>query len=80
MPVSKLAVSMAPELVARVDRLVKERRFRNRSHAIQVALREKLDRIEHTRLARECRKLDPAEERGLADEGLTEELAEWPEY
>ncbi len=31
-------------------------------------------------LARECAKLDPRYERRLADEGLAEDLADWPEY
>ena len=31
-------------------------------------------------LARECSKLDPKYEQALAEEGLTMELEEWPEY
>ena len=31
-------------------------------------------------LAQECAKLDPAFEKALAEEGLSEDLAEWPEY
>ena len=68
------------ELLARLDRLVKERRFPNRSRALQEALRDKLDRIERTRLARECAKLDPAVEQQMADEGLAEDLKQWPAY
>ncbi len=41
---------------------------------------EKLLRIERSRLAQECAKLDPAFEKALAEEGLSEELKEWPEY
>jgi hypothetical protein len=40
---------------------------------------EKLQRIERSRLAQECAKLDPAFEKALAEEGLSEELKEWPE-
>jgi hypothetical protein len=36
--------------------------------------------MEHGRLARECNKLDPAFEKALAEEGMSEELSEWPEY
>jgi len=54
--------------------------FPNRSQAIQEAVEEKLSRLEHGRLARECAKLDPAFEKALAEEGLSEELAEWPVY
>jgi hypothetical protein len=31
-------------------------------------------------LAEECAKLDPAFEKAMADEGLTEDLSQWPEY
>lgn len=79
MAVTKLAVSMDPRLVNRLDRLVKARAFRSRSQAVQVAVLEKLDRLERRRLARECAKLDPAVERALAEEGMAEELSRWPE-
>ena len=36
--------------------------------------------IEKSRLAQECAKLDPTFEKALAEEGLSEDLAEWPEY
>ncbi|MDY6953349.1 MAG: CopG family transcriptional regulator, partial [Thermodesulfobacteriota bacterium] len=64
----------------RLDNLVKSRTFPNRSRAIQEAVREKLSRIDKTRLARECSKLDPKYEQPLAEEGLATELEEWPEY
>jgi Arc/MetJ-type ribon-helix-helix transcriptional regulator len=80
MAASKFTVSMSPELLARLDRLVESRKFRSRSQAVQVAVRENLQRIERTRLARECRNLDPDAERSLAEEGLSQELTEWPEY
>ena len=44
--------------------------FRNRSQAIETALAEKLSRLARTRLAEECAKLDPTEERLLANECL----------
>jgi metal-responsive CopG/Arc/MetJ family transcriptional regulator len=77
---AKVAVTLDSELVDRVDRLVKARRFPNRSQAIEVALAEKLDRLEQGRLARECAKLSPKEERALADEGLAVDHESWPEY
>ncbi len=77
---AKIAITLDDDLVARIDSLVLERRFPNRSRAIQEAVEEKLSRIEHTRLAVECAKLDPAFEQQLADEGLSGDLAEWPEY
>lgn len=77
---SKIAISLDEQVLNRVDRLVKEAAFPNRSQAIQAAVEEKLERLDRSRLARECTKLDPEFERSLAEEGLTEELAEWPEY
>jgi Arc/MetJ-type ribon-helix-helix transcriptional regulator len=63
-----------------VDRLVEEDLFPSRSRAIQEALKEKLERIERGRLARECATLDPAYEQELADEGIEQDLKEWPKY
>lgn len=80
MPRSKVAVSLDERALERVDRLVREGVFPSRSRAIEAALEEKLERLERTRLARECAKLDPAEERALAEEGMSEELAAWPAY
>ena len=80
MPKTKVAVSLDSKLVDRLNTLVSQARFPNRSQAIEVALEEKLDRLSRVRLARECAKLDPREERGLAEEGMREELASWPEY
>ena len=39
-----------------------------------------LERLERSRLARECAKLDPEFEKAMAEEGMSEELAQWPEY
>jgi metal-responsive CopG/Arc/MetJ family transcriptional regulator len=77
---TKVAVTLEATLVGRVDRLVREARFPNRSHAIEVALAEKLERLDRTLLAQECAKLNPAVERALADEGLESDVASWPEY
>jgi metal-responsive CopG/Arc/MetJ family transcriptional regulator len=76
----KVAVTLDAGLLDQVDTLVRERRFPNRSQAIESALAEKLERLRRTRLARECAKLDPAEERRLADEGLAEDIESWPAY
>lgn len=59
---------------------MKKRVFPNRSQAIEEAVAEKLARLEKSRLALECAKLDPMFEKALAEEGLSEDLAEWPEY
>jgi metal-responsive CopG/Arc/MetJ family transcriptional regulator len=80
MPKTKLAVTLDSKLVGEVDNLVRERRFANRSQAIEAAVAEKLERIAQTRLARECAKLDPAEERALSEESLVAGNETWPEY
>ena len=77
---AKVAVSLDESLLNRLDRLVGKAVFPNRSQAIQIAVEEKLERLERSRLARECAKLDPDFEKSLAEEGLSEELSGWPEY
>ncbi len=77
---SKVAISLDESTLNRLDKLVQKQVFPNRSQAIQEAVAEKLARLERSRLARECAKLDPAFEKALAEEGLSEDLAEWPEY
>ena len=77
---SKVAISLDESILTRLDRLVREKVFPNRSRAIEEAVKEKLARLEKSRLAQECAKLDPTFEKALAEEGLSEDLAEWPEY
>lgn len=77
---SKVAVSLDEGILRRLDQLVRRAVFPNRSQAIQSAVEEKLARIERSRLARECAKLDPAYEKALAEEGMSEDLSQWPEY
>ena len=71
---------MDKDLLTELDRLVNARIFRSRSQAVQLAVKEKIDRLAKTRLARECLKLDKDEEQALAEEGLTTELSGWPDY
>ena len=77
---AKIAITMDERTVQRLDRLVKERVLPNRSKAIQDAVEEKLEKLERNRLARECAKLDPTVEKAMAEEGMGEELEQWPEY
>lgn len=80
MSVAKVTISIESNLLRKVDILVKERVFSNRSQAIQSAVEEKVSRLDSNRLARECAKLDKTLEQALADEGLASEVAEWLEY
>ena len=77
---AKVAITLERETLTRLDQLVAQHTFPSRSRAIQVAVQEKIERLEKGRLARECAKLDPEFEKALADEGITEDMAEWPEY
>lgn len=80
MPKTKVALTLDAELLERVDDLVAKQKFRNRSQAVEAALADKLARIARTRLARESAKLNPAEEKQFAEEGLVDALESWPEY
>ena len=80
MPRSKIAITLDRDLLATLDRLVREARFPNRSQAIEQALGEKLQRLGRKRLAAECARLDPDFERKLAEEGMANDVREWPEY
>ena len=80
MSTAKVAITLDENILRQLDRLVKNRVFENRSRAIQEAVREKLSRLERDRLARECAKLDRKFEQNMAEEGLSVEVGEWPEY
>lgn len=77
---AKLAVTFDAETLAEVDLLVRRRLFPNRSRIIEEAVVEKLTRLKQSRLARECALLDPSFEKALAEEGMGEEVDQWPEY
>jgi len=80
MPTSKVAITLDEDLLKKLDRLVEEEAFPSRSRAIQEAVAEKLSRLDRTRLIRETTKLDAQYEQELAEEGLAEDVEEWPEY
>ena len=77
---TKLAVTLDADLVGELDHLVAAHQFPSRSQAIETAVAEKIKRLSRSRLARECAKLDPKEERALAEEGLAGGRDTWPEY
>ena len=80
MRVAKIAITLDKKLLARLDLLVKIHLFPNRSKAIQSAVQEKISRLDHSRLARESAKLNTAVEQAMAEEGLSDELPQWPAY
>ncbi len=70
MSVAEITISIDEQLLNRLDLLVQSRVFPSRSQAVQSAVQEKIVRLNRTRLAQECAKLDPLEEQAFADEGL----------
>ena len=80
MAASKIAITIEKKVLTRLDRLVRERVFPNRSKAIQQAIEEAINNLEKDKLSLECEKLDPQEEMKLAEEGFASEKDQWPEY
>jgi metal-responsive CopG/Arc/MetJ family transcriptional regulator len=80
MAASKIAITIEKATLLRLDRLVKERKYPNRSRAIQEALEEKINKLDRNRLREECEKLNPKEEKAFAEEGFSFEVDQWPEY
>ena len=76
--VQKIAVTLNPNTIADLDRWVREGRYPNRSKALQSVVDYFIQREKRNRLVRELNKLDSAEERSLAGEGLGDES--WPTY
>jgi metal-responsive CopG/Arc/MetJ family transcriptional regulator len=79
-PFTRIAITIDEQLLKRIDHLVIQRRFPNRSGAIQEAVRDKLEHLERGRLARECAKLSRPVEQRTADEWLANDLEGWPEF
>ena len=77
---TKIAITLDEDFISEIDKLIKNHKFINRSQDIQEAVKDKLQKITRSRLAKECAKLNPSFEQAMADEGLSEDLKEWPEY
>lgn len=73
---TKVDISVDTCLLMRVDRLVRNGCFENRSQAIEEAIQSILERNELTRLAREASKFDPLFEQALVEERLIDEIFE----
>jgi len=80
MSTAKIAITIEEDMLGKLDKLVSSKVFPNRSKAIQEAIKEKLSRVNRSRLAKECAKLDPAVEKAIAEEGFFQEIDQWPEY
>lgn len=80
MGTAKIAITIEKSTLSRLDKLVEEKKYPNRSRAIQEIIEDKIQRLESRRLEEECEKLDPAEEKSFAEEGIALEANEWPKY
>lgn len=80
MATAKIAISLDRSLLQKIDQLVRKHLFPNRSKAIQTAVKEKIQRLDQSCLAKECAKLDPRFEKAMADEMISLEHETWPEY
>ena len=80
MATAKVAITIEKSTLSELDKLVDDDVFPNRSRAIQEAVAEKLQRLRRSRLARECSKLDPEFEKAMAEDGMGEEIEQWPVY
>lgn len=75
----KIAISIDEDALKALDKLIAKRKYTNRSRAITEAVKEQLKRLDQERFAQECAKLDPHEERHMAEESFVGE-APWPKY
>ena len=80
MSAAKIAITLDAEIVKQIDQWVRARKYPNRSKVIQEAVKERMARWRKTRLLEEAAKLNPKEEKALAEESLAAENEAWPEY
>lgn len=78
MPKAKIAITIEEQLLRELDRAVKQGRFTTRSEAVEQAIRKALKAEQLGQFERECAKIDPEEEKALAEEGMG--LDQWPDY
>jgi len=80
MATKKITVSLDIDTVEGIDCLVQQRKHKNRSQAIQNALKEYLQKIEKQRLYEEIDKLDQKAEMKVAEEGFDAVNEIWEDY
>ena len=79
MGAKKFAVSIDLILVKKLDKAIKNGIVKNRSNALKNALSDYLIKLEAEAVKRECLKLNPKEERAIANE-FSESEDSWPQY
>lgn len=80
MAVAKIAITISEPTLAKLDNLVKAKKYPSRSRAIQEAVEEKVAKFERSRLADALALLDPLAEKQEAEEGMQCEADSWPTY
>jgi Arc/MetJ-type ribon-helix-helix transcriptional regulator len=66
----KISVTLDQKTVTQLDRWVREGRYSYRSRALQSAVDLLVERQKRSQLTRELGRLDPAEEKQMAEEGF----------
>ena len=77
---AKIAITISPLVLNRLDAWVQSEHVASRSEAIEQAVEAQLQRFERTRLSEQCALLDVAEEQAMADMGLATDAAAWPVF
>jgi Arc/MetJ-type ribon-helix-helix transcriptional regulator len=77
---SKIAITVSPLVLKRLDAWVQSEHYASRSEAIEKAIEAQLQRLERTRLSEQCALLDVDEEQATADVGLALDAAAWPAF
>ena len=75
---TKIAITVNPVVLSRLDAWVKGKHYASRSEAIEQAVKTQLPRLKRTRLAAQCALLIVAEEQAMADKGLVADSVAWP--
>jgi Arc/MetJ-type ribon-helix-helix transcriptional regulator len=77
---AKIAITVSPHVLTRLDAWVQSARYSSRSEAIEQAVEAHLQRLERTRLAGQCALLNIDEEQAMADMGLAADSDAWPAF
>ena len=77
---AKIAITIEQGTLSKIDQLIANSVYKNRSQLIQESVNSILMKIEKTRLAQELSKISIEEEQALAEEGIEGDFSEWPEY
>jgi Arc/MetJ-type ribon-helix-helix transcriptional regulator len=64
---ARITITLETNVLRQVDKLVANGIFFNRSQVVKVAVEEMLERVKRNRLAVECAKLNPKQEKAFAE-------------